>query len=168
MKKTIAETIADQFQNDGQRFDDNEGNSLRDVLEEKASKLITRENSSGYNFKFIFKDNSSIILFYDCWDIGKGKAENDFSTDSFGSDPENEEEYQYTYRSLPIFNVKEYDEEDVFIGHTSFLDNKEAIELAKKITNNVPGVKAIVTELDYDEDGNLCETIVWKNKNEKN
>lgn len=63
-----------------------------------------------------------------------------------------------------MFCVKEYNiQNGSFIGRTVFLNNIEAIELAKKIIK-INEVNAIVAEVDYDEDGNLREVIIWENK----
>lgn len=79
--KTIAQIIADRFGNDGSVFEDKETN-IKEILEETCVRFKKR----GQFTKYIFKDESSIIIFNDCWDIGTSKDDNNFSSETMDED----------------------------------------------------------------------------------
>lgn len=80
MKKTIAQQIANSFDNNGQRFTKN-GVELIDILKEKCAQKIT--SACGEFNKYVFADASSILVFCDCWDIGNNTGDSSFACESF-------------------------------------------------------------------------------------
>lgn len=90
---TIAEQIATQFKDDGQlwEIEDQEGNTLKfmDVCKSKAVKKNSKTSEYGSPYhKFIFEDGSSIVTFFEFWDLGINDDENSFTTAQYPDDDE--------------------------------------------------------------------------------
>jgi len=82
--KTTAQTIADRFNNDGQRFTSNDGYSLVSILSTYIYSLEKMEHGTSFYAKYIFNDDSSIIIYNgSCWDIGINGLDNDFRSAVF-------------------------------------------------------------------------------------
>jgi len=75
--KTTAQKIADHYKNDGQLFTVGEEDIFNTA---KTLSTDSFEHNTGYSIykKFIFEDDSSLIFYGDCWDIGLNPNPNDF------------------------------------------------------------------------------------------
>ena len=69
MANTIANEIANQFDNDGQQFDNDAGLFLPDVCSHRAAKITGGE---GHPIVYHFEDGSAIVDMVDGWDTMEG------------------------------------------------------------------------------------------------
>lgn len=64
--QTIAEKIADQFEEDGEIFENKRGDDLIEVLLDHDPHPTTKDD----NTRYVFDDDSAITISSGCWDIG--------------------------------------------------------------------------------------------------
>jgi hypothetical protein len=64
-------------------------------------------------------------------------------------------------KEAKMFAVKEYNKSDgSYIGAT-YLTHGQAIKFAEGISKRMDWIKVVVTEIDYNVDGEIWEMIVW-------
>lgn len=74
---SIAEQIAEQFDNDGMNFDLDDGRTLQDVCKTNAAQAYGYQHHVSGAERFVFSDGTSIVVLGDGWDIGFTEAEAD-------------------------------------------------------------------------------------------
>lgn len=64
---TQAAWISEQFNNDGQQFEDEQGNHIETICKETCVVRATRDDQT---YRYEFADGSAIVIAGDGWDIG--------------------------------------------------------------------------------------------------
>lgn len=64
---TQAQTVADQLDNDGQRFTSADGRTLAELCEAAGARVVSR---TSHGIRYVFRDGSVIVAVGGAWDVG--------------------------------------------------------------------------------------------------